>query len=205
MSPPCCVISPPGHEACRRPPGAIMTASTNKRRRRMTFGPGEIDPSQSHGGGSRRAAPRRPRQSGHLQPPRTQPHSRSLWPQGRRRRMARLRHRFPERPRGVFGLPPHLGSAALPHRKKSEAGAPPGRLQRDLGDRPDRAPRPRTRPRAARDRQIGWRWWRASCVVSAGHGRKLARGPGIVALRRSAARPRRARAASAACRASGRI
>ena len=42
------------------------------------------------------------------------------------------------------------GSAALPHREKSEARAPTGRLQRDLGDRSDRAPRPRARPRAAR-------------------------------------------------------
>ena len=41
----------------------------------------------------------------------------------------------------------------LPHRKKSQAGASARRLQRDLGDRPDRAPRPRARPRAARARQ----------------------------------------------------
>ena len=78
---------------------------------------------------------------------------RCLWPQGRRRRVARLRHRFPERPRRVLDLPPVLRSPDLPHRKKSEAVAPPGRLQRDLGYGPDHAPRPRTRSGAAGVRQ----------------------------------------------------
>ena len=41
----------------------------------------------------------------------------------------------------------------LPHREKSPPGAPPGRLQRGLGDRPDRPARPRARSRAARARQ----------------------------------------------------
>ena len=84
----------------------------------MTFGSGEIDPSQSRGGGSPARTPPRPRQPSHLQPPRAQPHSRSLWPQGRRRRMARLRHRFPERPRGVFGVSPRLAKCRSTASKK---------------------------------------------------------------------------------------
>src|SRR3954471_20237683 len=71
--------------------------------------------------------------------------------------MAGLRHRLPQGPRGVLGVPPRLGSPDLSHRKKSEACAPPGRLQRDLRHRPDRAARPRTRSRAALHRHIAER------------------------------------------------
>src|SRR5665213_3145227 len=39
-----------------------------------------------------------------LRPARAQHHPQPLWPQGRRRRMARLRPRFPQGPRAVLGL-----------------------------------------------------------------------------------------------------
>ena len=43
--------------------------------------------------------------------------------------------------------------ADLPDREKSPTRPPSGRLQRGVGDRPDRAARPRARSRAARARQ----------------------------------------------------
>src|SRR5207244_3036489 len=76
----------------------------------------------------------------------------SLRPHGRRWRVARLRHRLPERPRRVLGVPPRHRSAALPHRERPAARAQAGHVQRDLRDRPDPAPRPRARPRAPGDR-----------------------------------------------------
>ena len=46
--------------------------------------------------------------------------------------------------RAVFlGVPPRLRNADLPDREEPETWPPPGRLQRDLGHRPYRAPRPR--------------------------------------------------------------
>src|SRR4051812_30910732 len=80
--------------------------------------------------------------------------------------MARLRHRFSERPCGIFGIPPRLGNPALPHREKPEAVAPPGRVQRDLSHRADRAPWPRARSGAARDRQDAQRGELISFVMA---------------------------------------
>src|SRR6185437_771530 len=94
----------------------------------------------------------RPRQQGDIHQARARSHSQSLWAQSRRRRVARLRYRFPQRPRGVFGFPPRLRNAALSYREGSAAGAPARRLQRDLGDRTHPAPRPRIGPRARRAR-----------------------------------------------------
>ena len=93
---------------------------------------------------------------------------RSLRPQGRRRRMARLRDRFYAPKSGFFGLPARVRICALPDREESEAGAKERRLFGGHGDRPRFATRPRSSPRYCRARhatEAGFGGNRRRCLL----------------------------------------
>src|SRR4051794_2533347 len=78
-----------------------------------------------------------PGSPGGLRPQGTARTLRTLWPEGRRRRVARLRARLPARPRGVLGVPAHGGVPPLPNREDPPSGAAAGRLFGDRAQRPD--------------------------------------------------------------------
>ena len=118
----------------------------------MTFGSGEIDPSQPLGGAGTPVRTATPAQNQVTFSRRELNRILDLY--GRKVAAGEWRDYAIDflKDRAVFSVfRRDIGSADLPHRKKSETGTPARRVQRDFRERSCRSPRPRTRSRVALD------------------------------------------------------